>query len=121
MADSRDELITAIADGVVAKIAASCQADGHNGFNSGALNGGLECVGGVMTVLIFDETGLAEIIIITGSAVHELGVREFLNTAVACADAVVGSRNGDDPLGMLDLRSDVVDSRLRARNLCGER
>ena len=85
MADTIDELVAAIADSRVADIPARLAEEVGQYGKNGLFGGGLECMAGMMTVLVADMAGQAKIVIVARAAGNKLLFWEDLDTAIASA------------------------------------
>lgn len=99
VANTRDVLIAAVADGHVHAVPAGSHLDADVVRHQSARNGRSEGMHGVMAMRVGREAGLTEVKIIAFLAVEELSLGKFMETSVTGAHKserrpVVGSHDG---------------------------
>jgi hypothetical protein len=77
VADASDVLVTAITNSVVSLVSTSSHLDGNVVWHIGTCNGRDKGMLGVVAMSILGETSLAEVEILAGGAMEELGLGKF--------------------------------------------
>jgi hypothetical protein len=96
VANTVDVLVTAIADSIVANVAAWCQESLCNNIKVGILDGRLKGVLWVVTMLVSDMACNAQIVVWARSASNEVLLSKLLNARIA-------STSGNDQTRILGL------------------
>jgi len=121
VADAKDGLVAAIADGVVANMTARSKGSLGGDAEDSALGGRLEAVGGVVAVLVGGVAGNAQVEVIAGRASDKLVLRQNIHAVVASAGrhaGLLGKGLGLFLKGTRDLGLDVfLDSGTHARTV----